>query len=385
MGFSSWLDPLCIKHNLPGVGGAVNGVLNPVGSLQGAALGVVDFFFKGFTDSIAKAAADLLTSIATSWLLLDEPDLTAADGPVAQLRAHTLFLSSAIAVGALLIAGIRLVLRRDGQEARVVGRGIFALVLLTVGGVPAVVAVLSSGVLYASWSVQKSAENDFKGKLADLINKVAHKEGPVDATALTLIVLLILLFASLLQMVLFLARSVGLVLLTGLLPLAGAFGLTSGGQNVRRRYVTWLITFVLYKPVAATIYAASIWMMSKGTDFTTTFSGVVGICMAVAALPALMRLIAPAVSVGTAGWSNQGGMGRASSTLSVANGAAVLATRRNAGSGARRPTPAGATGAAGSAAAGPTVAAAYLVATASTTVVRKIGRTAASGIDEEDY
>jgi hypothetical protein len=67
--------------------------------------------------------------------------------------------------------------------------------------------------------------------------------------------------------------------------------------------------------------------------------------------------------------------------------ATTAATSGASGSGGVATGARAATGAAskGSAAGGPVIAAAYLALTAPSTVIKKIGRTAASGIDEVDY
>ncbi|WP_405428360.1 hypothetical protein [Micromonospora sp. NBC_00617] len=64
---------------------------------------------------------------------------------------------------------------------------------------------------------------------------------------------------------------------------------------------------LLYKPVAATIYAAAFWSVSteipKDPDLiiSNVMTGLMLFVMALVALPALMRLIAPAVEAVAAG------------------------------------------------------------------------------------
>ncbi|GAB3866208.1 hypothetical protein GCM10029963_78220 [Micromonospora andamanensis] len=136
------------------------------------------------------------------------------------------------------------------------------------------------------------------------------------------------------QLLMLLARNAGLVLLAGLLPLAAASGISGSGQAVRNRYLTWLLALVLYKPAAATIYAAVFWLIGDGQTLTDVLTGLVMFCMAIVALPALLRLIAPGVSVLSSGGSASGaGVAAVSAAGQVASGAVRLSNSGGKGSG----------------------------------------------------
>ncbi|GAA0710904.1 hypothetical protein Drose_24905 [Dactylosporangium roseum] len=436
--------------------------LNP----SGIASNLFEQVFNWLSTEMVKSAVEVLELTVTSWVNVSSKDtLRSGQSTIDQLMNHTQWLTLAIMVTSFMIAGGRIALQRNGQEAGELAKGVAWLAVLSAGGAGAMLLVTEAGDLYTEWILNAATSGKFNDALMALPGMLT-----TGITSLMAIFLLIMLIsAGLLQMLLFFARNAALIFLVGLLPLAGAIGMTSGGQAVRRRYVTWLISFALYKPVAGTIYAGAFWMMQKGKDLTTFITGVVAMCMAIVALPALMRLISPVITIATSGWNDQGsGMGRASSTLSVANGAApffdklrargtaalkdgpsgsdskppsgtklpdqkasgsdrkdgmvpgpdgVMVPKRGGGqvtgpgggiSKVVSPAPsstataastggaptAGAGGAAaggaasGAAAAvpiGAALAAVYMVAKAPANAVRKIGATAASGIDEADY
>jgi hypothetical protein len=88
-----------------------------------------------------------------------------------------------------------------------------------------------------------------------------------------------------------------LVLLVGVLPLTAAATNTEVGMAWFKRAVSWLAAFILYKPLAALIYATAIRLV--GTPAIApdanlkVVTGVTMMLMAVVALPALLRFVSP--------------------------------------------------------------------------------------------
>src|SRR4030081_484083 len=146
MGCIGPLDPLCpliapLIPGLPSVGGAAGSLVTSM----------LQPMFEFLQREIAKAVVELMGTIATSWLQLPDPTLDQNSGPVGLLRANTMYLTAAVAVGAVLIAATRLALQRDGREAATLTRGIVWLVVLTAGGVPGVALLLWIGDQYSDW------------------------------------------------------------------------------------------------------------------------------------------------------------------------------------------------------------------------------------------
>ncbi len=83
------LDGFCIGDAASSIGG----------NLAGNAL---DVFFSWLTDAAGKAVGQGLRFIATSWLMLPDPNVEAANGPVQKLQENTLYLTAMIAMAALL-------------------------------------------------------------------------------------------------------------------------------------------------------------------------------------------------------------------------------------------------------------------------------------------
>ncbi|MFY1599851.1 hypothetical protein [Micromonospora sp. WMMD737] len=306
-------------------------------------------FLDELSEQASEAAAEMLKALVAGWLSIPTPQVSqgschtnasgklVCDGTVDYLSAYTNWAVAALAVGAVLIGAIRLAWERNGREAGTLAKGLVTMVVLAGAGVPAVQLLIGIGDSYSDWILRAAADGDLGGRLRALAPAAATSGlAPLMVMGISTMMFL----ATLVQLLLLLARGAGLVLLAGLLPLAAASGVAGSGRAIRDRYLTWLLALVLYKPAAATIYAAVFWMLGKGQDLTTLLTGLVMLCMAIVALPALMRLIAPAVSVLSSGGSGGAAVAATSAAGQVASGA----IRLNASSGASGGGPGARTG-----------------------------------------
>ncbi|MEU7935251.1 hypothetical protein [Micromonospora echinofusca] len=306
-------------------------------------------FLDELSEQASEAAAEMLKALVAGWMSIPTPKVSqgschtdasgklVCDGTVDYLSAYTNWAVAALAVGAVLVGAIRLAWERNGRDAGTLTKGLVTMVVLAGAGVPAVQLLIGIGDSYSDWILKASADGDLGARLR-LFVPAAATSGLAPLMAIGISIMMFL--ATMVQLLLLLARGAGLVLLAGLLPLAAASGIAGSGRAVRDRYLTWLLALVLYKPAAATIYAAVFWMLGKGQDLTTLLTGLVMLCMAIVALPALMRLIAPAVSVLSSGGSGGAVVAATSAAGQVASGA----IRLNASSGASGGGPGARTG-----------------------------------------
>ncbi|WP_433233895.1 hypothetical protein ACQP2H_31900 (plasmid) [Micromonospora sp. CA-248260] len=282
-------------------------------------------FLDGLAEQASQAAAKMLETLVAGWLTIPSPVVSQESGVIKHLQAYTGWAVAAIAVGSVLFSATKMALERDGREAGTLGKNLVLLVVIAGAGVPAVRILTEIGDAYADWILSASANGDLGKRLLLLTPAVANPTGLPALVAIGISMMLFL--SSMVQLLLLLARNAGLVLLAGLLPVAAAVG-----GSVRSRYLTWLLALVLYKPAAATIYAAVFWL-GQGQSLTDILTGLVMFAMAIVALPALMRLIAPAVSV----LSSSGGGGAAiaagSAAGQIATGAVRLAGTNGGGGG----------------------------------------------------
>jgi hypothetical protein len=199
--------------------------------------------------------------------------------------------------------------------------------LASSAGLGAVVILLQVGDSYSVWILDKSIEGGFTEGLKQLMSAPR-----ADGLQIFIIVAgIIAMLVSLVQICLLIVRSALSVLLAGTLPLAYSATNTQWGKQWSQKHASWLIAFVLYKPVAATIYAAAFKVTGSALtgklegvaeSIVGLMSGLVLMVAALFALPAMMRLIVPAVGAASAG-----GMFAGAAVGSAASGAVNMGSR----------------------------------------------------------
>lgn len=281
-------------------------------------------------ESFAKSAVKLYQFLVTFWVnpevdgidfgRLFSPRISDnSDDPTYFLAYHTGWLVTWVAVLGLLLAAGRMAWQRRGEPFREAMSGMVTLVVVVFAVTQAVNLALAAGDAYSTWIIDASTSGDVKGNVGK-VGATLWGGGAGMGAGLVLIVSLLAILSGVVQLALMLVRGAMLVLLVGALPLAAAASITSDGRSGYRKMAGWLIAFILYKPVAATVYAVAFKALMG--DSIAQVQGIVLSVLAVAVLPALMRFITP--MVGAVG----GGGGSAVAALSpaLATGARMVPT-----------------------------------------------------------
>lgn len=281
-----------------------------------------------FLEGVGKA----VEWVVTFWAHIDTPVIQQDSGPVAALRGSLSWLVGAMGVIGVLVGLTRVIWSHRGDEASEVFKGLIRLVLATFMAVP-VVALLTSGFdQFSTWILNQSAGGD--------LGAVVVKFGTFGAlgslgSAIVLIVGVLGIFSALAQMFLMLVRAGMIIILAGVLPLAAAGSTTEAGKATFHKTAAWLLAFVLYKPVAAIIYAAAFFTAGQRGDVGSQLTGLFMIVMAVLALPALMRLVTPAVGAVAAGGGGGAGLAAGAAMATGAIQVAGMSAGRSAREGSR--------------------------------------------------
>lgn len=276
----------------PGLGWAVGKILNAGSDVAMAGV-------NGFAKLVSEAVATMLTALATLWIRLDVPNVwTGSTAPVvAALQSEVAYLTATLAVLGLILGGARLAMDQHGQPGREIIHGLIVLALVTGMGVPVIGLLTSASDAWAKSIIENGTNGtDFAHNITAMVSP-AGPLGPV----LIVIFGAGALFLSIAQIVVLGFRAVVLVLMAGLLPLSASMTTTPGGQRQFRTVVAWIIALVAYKPLAALIYVTAFQLI--GTHDPTLAGGGVGnvllglamMLAAVLALPALLRMLVPAV------------------------------------------------------------------------------------------
>ncbi|MBA3489069.1 MAG: hypothetical protein H0T78_05895 [Longispora sp.] len=257
--------------------------------------------FQQLEEWLATGAANVVKVAVTGWVAAPSPTVNGEAGPAAYLAAYTSPVVYFIFFIAMLFALGRMAWTMRGEEARELLKSLLTYVFVTGAGASVVAALTTAGDSYSNWILAVSTGTDPNAEGSALGTRVLEMMGvaspaafatlPISGPALVLLGALVSL-SGLLQIALIYIRAALLVLLVGLLPLAAASALSRRGRHMLERYAAWVWGWVLFKPAAATIYAAAFWMISDRKPLTT-ITGLMTLFMALFALPALMRLFVP--------------------------------------------------------------------------------------------
>ncbi|MBY8862038.1 hypothetical protein K7711_36565 [Nocardia sp. CA2R105] len=287
--------------------------------------------FDKFVQSLIDGLGSVLRWDLSWWTNLPSPELASASGepgPVlTAIQSYTGQLQVVLLTAGIMFAAARLALAKRGglageaQESFLVfARAVFASMtfasVVTIG--------TRAGDAFSSWVIFDASRGD-ANQFAEMLTKGAGNLGL--GTGVLLVVGLLGLISMLVQLVMLVVRQAFLIVVVAALPIAAAAAGTGPGGQAYKRMLGWSLAFLLWKPVGALCYAIA---FSTGgaaagpqqRDPQMLLLALILLLTVALVLPALMRLIAPAVA------SLGGGSGAAAT---LAGGALGLAMGRAGG------------------------------------------------------
>lgn len=299
----------------------------PGGGFKEAAGNVVKDWLLDLAGKTGQSTQLMLEKTATFWVTgINTPQLTVETksnpytpaNTIAFLWQHLHFYVAGLAIFSILLGAMKMVWERNGRPARELALSLVQLVLVSTVGLAVISMLVNVSDEFASW-ILKDASTTADGKYTTFQAAFgAMFVGvPVTNSANVVFVILtmqLLFWLSMLQMVLLIIRGGMLFLLAGVLPFAAAAGNTQIGRHWLQKSIAWIIAFILYKPVAAIVYATGFQLTREGGTLTPSLgdqvikivTGLTLCGLAVLALPALMRFTVPAVSAAAGGSSTAG-------------------------------------------------------------------------------
>lgn len=295
------------------VGGAVD---NTVGKVADSALEKAADFFR-------ESAEAAIKTMTTAWLKAPDPDLDGKSSPAVWLQDRLDYLVGVAMLVTLLFAAYKVAIQPNYEQVGGAAKALVRTVVVSAVGLFVITTGLEAGDIFAQW-ILKQADVNLSGELTKGLALFSGLN-----PGLVLILALIMVLVQIVQLFLMIVRNAAVVYLAATLPLAAASSATRSGEQWWVKSVAWLIAFVLYKPVAAVIYAGAFRMLDAQNGIVTQLTGVVACVMAILALPAMLRLIVPAtasVASGNAGATAMGlAAGAAATGAVIASGGSMAA------------------------------------------------------------
>ncbi|WP_270260656.1 hypothetical protein [Kocuria marina] len=333
------------------------------GSIAGDTVEKLILFMAGWLIEVFTTMLDL---VGTWWLNIGAPEMGAGSATERVQTATTTFVGVAGIIGTAF-AVLRIARDHNRESAENLVMGLIRTVVVSGLAVSMVSLSLAVTDEVAPWLVDTIAGNaarDGLGQSMGLSGMVGAGMALPTAGILLFLTPFALLGAILNAALVIFSYGVAGAL-CGLLPIFAAASTTQKGQKSFDKAVGWLLAMILFKPGAAVIYGFGLALMN-GIDGTggdevsnkiiSLLTGTVVIFSACFAMPALVRVLVPAVSAGPRGMG-AGGLAMVGGALAigaVTAGVGTLAAGAAAGAGAAGAgaAGAGAGGAAGAAGAG---------------------------------
>ena len=227
-------------------------------------------------------------------------------GTVGFLQGSLWWYTLVGAVLSVFIGAGRMIWEQRADPGRELMKSLLQLVVVAGAGVTIVGILVNAADAFSIWVLDSSLDCDINAEtcFGNAMGGMLQIAGTMPAGQIAVIVLgIFAIIASMIQMALMFVRSAMLVLLVGVLPLTASATNTEAGRGWFKKASGWLIAFILYKPVAALVYAAAFQMVGQGggatvngEDLFQVAQGLVLMFLALFALPALMRFVSPMVA-----------------------------------------------------------------------------------------
>lgn len=290
--------------------------------------GFINSLFHGVTDSLG----DLAKSLGSFWVSTPSIPLTGEDNAVTFIRDTTLWYVGVLMVISVLIAAGQMMWTRKGQPLTELLSSLLKFAIINAASVSGVTMLLDSGDKFSAWIIKQSTDEGFDKALSNLMGpEVFKSEISIGIAIFAIVMGIVAIIVAVIQIGLLIVRSAMALILVGTLPLAFSATNTSWGKQWSQKHVSWLIAFILYKPVASLIYAAAFKVFGSvgkvdGDDAERMMYFICGLVLMIAALfalPAMMRLIVPAVGAA----AGAGSMFAGAAVGSAASGAVNFGSR----------------------------------------------------------
>jgi hypothetical protein len=262
--------------------------------------GMVDLIMDAIQWVVAQAVKFILESVGTLWIRI--PTVPITEGPNFTKTSELTFVHGqlqwfvfAAGVVSVIIAGIRMAYHQRGEPLRDLFKSLLTLAMVSATGLALITLLtqiadaLAENLINASLG---SSGDTFARRMSEFI--VTPMTAPNASFAMVVVFGVVAIITSFIQIVFMIVRSAMLILMAGVLPIAAAATNTEMGKAWFRKVVGWTAAFIAYKPLAALVYAAALSLAGNPEgDLIKVATGVTMMALAVVALPALIRLVAP--------------------------------------------------------------------------------------------
>lgn len=308
---------------------------NPIGD---AAAKAVENVWNDLVIKLYDGVVTGLQYLSSFWLSIPAPTLenAAGDTPAQRVMLYTRVLIGVVGLISTAFVIVQYAMKRDGHNGEQLAWGIGRTVVFSGLSLGAITLLLQFGDLASPWFVKAiGGQGEFKQAMGSLTfsqKTVIDMLATTGGLSLVLVVVFLLALVGTLMNLLFILFTFGMLpIVAGMIPVLAAASVSERGAASFYKVLGWTLAACLFKPVAAIIYGGGIAMIqlltgkggSKlGPDQLAlqVLCGFTVIGAAGLVLPALVRLLVPAMAAGSRG---VGGGSLVMAGLSAAGGAVM--------------------------------------------------------------
>lgn len=236
---------------------------------------------------LSKASAEVLPW----WILADDPVIAKGDKYQTQqtvdfLTRYTNIITYTLVVISVIVAGVRMVIQRDGAPAGDVARSLVTLVIVAGLGVTIVNYLVRASATFTNWFVIAGLNPASHGQTGGMTPAQAVTQAVRGFTNSTgdmnffvfLLAALFMIVGSIVQYFYMVVRFFLVITLTGTLAMAAAATNTEAGKDWFRKHIAYLAAFILVKPAGIIVFVsgARLWAPSYGDGGSATPNNAAG-------------------------------------------------------------------------------------------------------------
>ncbi|WP_192476294.1 hypothetical protein [Arthrobacter sp. AET 35A] len=284
--------------------------------LEGVAGSAIQRLIQFLAGWLLQVLTEMINFVGTWWLKIGAPGMGAGSATDRIQQSTLIFVGMAGVIGTAF-ALIKLARDQDRASTENLIMGMVRTVLTTVLAVPMVGLLFGVTDVLAPWlvtTISGSAQEDGLGTAMGL-EALAGTTMTVQLAGIVLFVVPLALLGAIINAVIVIFSYGAAIALCGVLPIFAASSQTERGRKSFDKAVGWLAAVVLFKPAAAILYGAGLALL-KGINGTADndlgntaiglITGLVIISSACVAMPALAKVLVPAVSAGPQGMGASG-------------------------------------------------------------------------------
>lgn len=284
--------------------------------LEGVAGSAIEKLIQFLASWVVQVLTEMINFVGTWWLKIGAPDMGAGSATDRIQQSTLIFVGMAGVIGTAF-ALIKLARDQDRASTENLIMGMVRTILTTAIAVPMVGLLFGVTDVLAPWlvtTISGSAQEDGLGTAMGL-EALTGTTMTMQLAGIILFIVPLALLGAIINAVLVIFSYGAAIALCGVLPIFAAASQTERGRKSFDKAVGWLAAVVLFKPAAAILYGAGLALL-KGINGTADnelgntaiglITGLVIICSACVAMPALAKVLVPAVSAGPQGMGASG-------------------------------------------------------------------------------